>query len=135
MQNSTEILIRSYYNSFNRKDVDGFLNMLAEDVVHDINQGGREIGKTAFRSFLQRMNRSYEEQVVDVQVMTNNDGSRAAAEFTVLGTYIATDTGMPPARGQRYRLQAGAFFELDGGKISRISSAYNLGDWLKQVEA
>ena len=134
MKNSTEILIHSYYNNFNRKDVDGFLKALSDDVVHDINQGGREIGKIAFRSFLERMNRSYDEQIVDVQVMTNNDGSRAAAEFTVLGAYIANDDGMPPARGQRYRIQAGAFFELKGGKIARITSTYNVRDWLKQVQ-
>ena len=61
-------------------------------------------------------------QIVDLQVMTNQDGSRAAAEFTVLGKYIATDEGLPPARGQRYRLPAGAFFELKDGKIARISN-------------
>ena len=134
MKNSTEILIHSYYNNFNRKDVDGFLKALSEDVVHDINQGNREIGKVAFRNFLERMNRYYDEQIVDVQVMTNSDGSRAAAEFTVLGAYVATDEGMPPARGQRYRLQAGAFFELKSGKIARITSTYNVRDWLKQVQ-
>lgn len=134
MRNSTEVLIHSYYNHFNRKDVDGFLKMLSDDVVHDINQGGREIGKVAFRIFLERMNKTYDEQIVDVQVMTNTDGSRAAAEFTVLGAYIASDEGLPPARGQRYRLQAGTFFELKGGKIARVSTAYNLRDWLKQVQ-
>jgi steroid delta-isomerase-like uncharacterized protein len=135
MRNPTEVLIHAYYNNFNRKDVAGFLDVLSEDVVHDINQDGREVGKPAFRSFLERMNRSYDETIVDLQVMTNEDGSRAAAEFTVLGAYINTDEGLPPARGQRYRLQAGAFFELKGGKIARISNTYNLKDWLRQVEA
>ena len=135
MQNSTEVLIHSYYNNFNRQDVDGFLKVLSDDVVHDINQGRRETGKIAFRAFLDRMNKCYDEQIVDVHVMTNSDGSRAAAEFTVLGAYIATDEGFPPAKGQRYRLQAGAFFELKGGKIARITSAYNVRDWLKQVQS
>ena len=134
MKNSTEILIHSYYNNFNRKDVDGFLKVLADDVAHDINQGNREVGKIAFRSFLERMNRHYDEQIVDVHVMTNSDGSRAAAEFTVLGAYVGTDEGLPKARGQRYRLQAGAFFELKGGKIARITSTYNVRAWLKQVQ-
>ncbi len=135
MRNPTEVLIHSYYNTFNRKDVDAFLDVMSEDVVHDINQGGREVGKSAFRDFMARMNRSYDEQVVDVQVMTNQDGSRAAAEFTVLGAYISTGDGMPPARGQRYRLKAGAFFELKGGKIARITNTYNVQEWLRQVEA
>lgn len=133
MRNSTEVLIHAYYNSFNRKDLDAFLDVLSDDIAHDINQGGREIGKPAFRAFLERMNRCYDEQIVDVAVMSNGDGSRAAAEFTVLGAYIGTDEGLPPARGQRYRLRAGAFFELQRGRISRISNTYNIQDWLRQV--
>ena len=133
MRDETQKLIRAYYAAFNAKDVDGFLALLAEDVVHDINQGGRENGKQAFAAFLARMNRCYDEQIVDLAVMSNEDGSRAAAEFTVLGKYLVTDAGLPPARGQSYRLPAGAFFEIRDGKIARISNYYNLEDWLKQV--
>jgi steroid delta-isomerase-like uncharacterized protein len=135
MRNSTEVLIHAYYNNFNRKDVDGFLDVLSDDVVHDINQGGREVGKSAFRRFLERMNHCYDEQIVDVQVMSNQEGTRAAAEFTVLGAYVSTDDGLPPARGQRYKLQAGAFFELRKDKIARISNTYNMPEWIKQVGA
>ena len=132
---AAETLIRSYYDRFNAKDVAGFLALLADDVAHDINQGGRETGIAAFRAFLERMNRCYDEQIVDLAVMTNEDGSRAAAEFIVLGRYLAADDGLPPATGQTYRLPAGAFFELRGGKVARISNYYNLEDWLKQVRA
>ncbi|WP_298724452.1 ketosteroid isomerase-related protein [uncultured Ferrovibrio sp.] len=130
---AAEKLIHAYYDAFNRKDIEGFLSLLTDDVVHDINQGGREIGKEKFRAFLERMNRSYEEKIVDIFVMTNEDGSRAAAEFTVLGVYLETDEGLPPAEGQRYTLPAGAFFEIRDGKVARISNNYNLNDWLKQV--
>lgn len=132
--NSTEILIRTYYDRFNAKDVDGFLELLSEDVAHDINQGGRETGKPAFRAFLERMNRSYDEQIVDIAVMVNGDGTRAAAEFTVLGKYLRTDEGLPPAGGQPYRLPAGAFFDVKDGRIARITNYYNLEDWLRQVQ-
>ncbi|HVV29153.1 MAG TPA: ketosteroid isomerase-related protein [Rhizomicrobium sp.] len=129
----TEALIRDYYSAFNAGDVEGFLDLLAEDVIHDINQGGTEKGKRAFAAFLERMNRCYEEQIVDLAVMTNDDGSRAAAEFIVLGKYLKTDAGLPPASGQAYRLPAGAFFEVKNGKVARISNTYNLQDWLRQV--
>ncbi|MBM3600321.1 MAG: isopropylmalate/homocitrate/citramalate synthase [Alphaproteobacteria bacterium] len=127
--------VRAYYRAFNAGDVDGFLAQLTDDVVHDISQGGREIGRAAFRRFLEHMNRCYGEKIVDLTVMTEPTGRRAAAEFTVLGTYLATDTGLPPARGQRYRLPAGAFFELRNGKVARISNHYNFKDWLAQVGA
>lgn len=128
-------LIQRYYDAFNDRDVDGFLDLLAEDVVHDINQGGRETGRAAFRAFLERMNRCYEEKVVDLFIMSNADGSRAAAEFTVLGVYLESDDGLPDAEGQRYSLPAGAFFEIRDGQIARITNTYNLTDWLKQVSS
>ncbi|WP_370156609.1 ketosteroid isomerase-related protein [Ferrovibrio sp.] len=129
----TARLIEAYYDAFNAQDTDRFLGYLADDVVHDINQGGRETGKDAFRAFLGRMNRCYEEKIVDLFVMTNADGSRAAAEFTVLGVYLETDDGLPEAEGQQYKLPAGAFFEIRDGKVARISNSYNLSDWVKQV--
>jgi len=130
---ATEALIRRYYAAFNALDFEGFLGLLSDDVAHDINQGGRETGIPAFRAFLARMDRCYAEQIVDIAVMTNADGSRAAAEFTVLGSYKASDEGLPPARGQTYRLPAGAFFEIRDDRITRISNYYNLQDWLRQV--
>ncbi|MDG1169553.1 MAG: isopropylmalate/homocitrate/citramalate synthase, partial [Sulfitobacter sp.] len=57
----------------------------------------------------------------------------AAAEFTVNGTYLATDAGLPEARGQTYKIPAGSFFDIRDGKISRITTRYNLSDWTAQV--
>jgi steroid delta-isomerase-like uncharacterized protein len=50
-----------------------------------------------------------------------------------LGEYLARDAGLPPARGQRYALPAGAFFALMDGRISRVTMYYNLPEWLRQV--
>jgi steroid delta-isomerase-like uncharacterized protein len=132
-----ERLVRAYYAAFNVGDVAGFLALLTEDVAHGISQGGTEIGKPAFSRFLAHMNRCYREQILDLVVLTEPTGTRAAAEFTVHGSYIATDPGVPEgtpqAAGQTYILPAGAFFTLRDGKISRISNHYNLGDWVRQV--
>jgi steroid delta-isomerase-like uncharacterized protein len=65
--------------------------------------------------------------------MADSSGTRAAAEFTVHGTYLVADEGLPPARGQSYQLPAGAFFQLRDGLISRVTMYYNLNDWLAQV--
>lgn len=135
MTDATRQLIQDYYAAFNAADMPRFLGLLADDVVHDLNQGAREVGTAAFAVFMERMNRSYREEIVDITVMSTPDGRRAAAEFTVLGTYLKTDEGLPEARGQQYRLPAGAFFEIRGGKIARISNYYNLQDWLRQVRA
>jgi steroid delta-isomerase-like uncharacterized protein len=126
-------VIRAYYEAFNRGDREGMLALLAEDVAHDVNQGGRETGRAAFKAFLERMDRCYRERLVEIVVMASADGRRGAAEFVVEGTYFATDQGLPPASGQTYRLPAGAFFALAEGRIERVTTYYNLQDWLAQV--
>lgn len=126
-------VIRSYYDAFNRGDFAAFVDLLADDVVHDLNQGGREIGKDAFRAFLNRMNRCYRETLTDIVIFESPDGTRGAAEFVVHGRYVATDERLPEATGQTYVLPAGAFFEVGGGKVARISNYYNLTDWIAQV--
>ncbi len=127
-------VIGAYYDAFNRGDREGMLALLTEDVAHDVNQGGCETGKDAFRRFLTHMDRCYREELSDIVVMVSVDGSRAAAEFVVSGIYLATDEGLPPARGQTYRLPAGTFFALRHGRIARVTTYYNLTDWVAQVE-
>jgi steroid delta-isomerase-like uncharacterized protein len=131
----TQELIALYYQTFNRGDRPAFLRLLHPDVVHDINQGGSESGIEAFRIFLDRMDRCYAEQVEDLVVMTSADGTRAAAEFFIRGTYLNTDEGLPPATGQTYHLRVGAFFEIKDGLVARVTNYYNLTDWLRQVGA
>ena len=63
----------------------------------------------------------------------HRDGARAAAEFNVHGTYKATDSGLPEAKGQTYVLPAGTFFAIRDGKIARVTTYYNLTDWIAQV--
>ncbi|MCU0735354.1 MAG: nuclear transport factor 2 family protein [Methylotetracoccus sp.] len=133
MTQNAKALIEKYYGAFNAGDMDTFLELLTDDVVHDINQGERQTGKQAFRAFMDKMNTNYKEQLVDMVIMASEDGTRAAAEFVVLGEYLKTDEGLPPAKGQKYHLPAGAFFEIRDGKVARITNYYNLQDWIDQV--
>jgi steroid delta-isomerase-like uncharacterized protein len=132
---TTQDIISAYLAAFNCGDWPGMLALLTDDVVHDINQGGAEHGKPAFAGFLDRMARCYREELRDIVIMVSADGARAAAEFQVHGAYLAQDNGLPPARGQRYALPAGAFFSLKDGRISRVTMYYNLQEWLRQVGA
>ncbi|MDB5374233.1 MAG: isopropylmalate/homocitrate/citramalate synthase [Belnapia sp.] len=133
-----EALIRAYYAAFGQVGGNGdsreaMLALLTETVAHDVNQGARETGKQAFRDFLHHMDRSYRETITGLVVMVDATGARAAAEFVVEGEYLATDAGLPAARGQHYRLPAGAFFTLEDGLIARVSTYYNLQEWLRQI--
>ena len=130
---ATKTLIETYYAAFNRGDSDGMLALLADYVIHDVNQGERRVGKDRFRAFNARMAHNYQEKLEGIVVMVSDDGKRAAAEFNVQGVYKNTDEGLPPASGQTYVLPAGTFFEVKGGKIARVTTYYNLTDWLLQV--
>jgi steroid delta-isomerase-like uncharacterized protein len=128
-------LLTRYYAAFNAGDRETFFSLQAEDVVHDLNQGGSETGVAAFREFMTRMDRCYRERLEDLVLFANEDGTRAAAEFTVHGEYLSTDEGLPEANGQTYVLPAGAFFQIKDGKVARVTMYYNLTEWLRQVGA
>jgi steroid delta-isomerase-like uncharacterized protein len=129
----SDALLRRYYDAFNRGDAAAMLDLLTEDVVHEPSQGAVRMGKAAFADFLAHMNRCYSEQVIDPVFLSSADGTRGAAEVMLEGHYMETDSDLPPASGQTYRLRVGAFFDIVDGRIARVSNHYNLADWLAQV--
>ena len=131
---STRKTVQAYYDAFNAGDPDGMIACLSAAFVHDVNEGDRRQGRRQFREFLDHMNRCYREALTDMVIMTSADGTRAAAEFVVNGTYLETDPGLPQASGQTYRLPAGAFLEIREDGIARVTTYYNLRDWIAQVE-
>ncbi len=130
---AAEALVRAYYAAFNAGDRAAMAALLAEDVAHDVNQGGRRVGLAAFRDFMAQMDAAYEERLEEIVVMADASGTRAAAEFVVVGRYLRTEPGLPAARGQSYRLPAGAFLAIEAGRITRVTTYYNLQDWIAQV--
>lgn len=128
-------LITAYFNAFNAGDTDAMLDMLHDEVEHHVNEGKIRRGKALFAEFNAHMAKCYRENLTDLVVFASKDGARAAAEFTVNGTYLSTDAGLPPAHGQTYRLPAGSFFSIRDGKIARVTTYYNLVDWTAQVSA
>ena len=127
--------IVAYYAAFNAGDAAGMLDCLTEDVEHRVNEGGVRRGKALFAEFCGHMGVSYREELREIEIFVNDAGTRAAAEFVVHGEYLKTDPGLPEARGQRYVLPAGSVFDLKDGKISRVTTFYNLNDWIAQVRA
>jgi steroid delta-isomerase-like uncharacterized protein len=129
----TIVLIARYYEAFTSREAERMLAWLSEDVAHDSNQGDRQVGKAAFRTFLAHMERCNDEHLTGMRIMASPDGTRAAAEFVVHGKYLITDADLPEASGQTYVLPAGAFFEVGEGLIRRVTMYYNLADWTRQV--
>ena len=112
----THPVIERYFAAFNDKDIPAMLDCLSDDIAHHVNEGQVRRGKPAFAEFCAHMARCYDETLTDMVIFSAQDGARAAAEFTVNGTYLATDDGLPQAHGQTYRLPAGSFFSVQGGQ-------------------
>ena len=131
----SQATIKAYFDAFNAGDTEAMLDCLTADVAHHVNEGKIRVGKIQFAEFCAHMSHCYAENLTDMVIMTAQDGTRAAAEYTVNGTYLNTDDGLPQARGQHYHLPAGSFFTLKDGLITRVVTYYNLADWVKQVSA
>src|SRR5690349_3159426 len=83
----TSALVLRFCAAYGRADLDVMLDCLADDVQHDVNQGERETGKAAFRTYMQNHAQNFREELRDIVVMSIDDGTRAAAEFCVHGIY------------------------------------------------
>lgn len=129
---SIETLER-YFAAFNRGDINGMVDELTDDVAHHVNEGRVRHGTELFRAFCGHMATCYREELTEIVLFVTPDGTRGAAEYVVNGTYLATDAGLPEAKGQSYVLPAGSFFTLRDGRISRVTTYYNLADWIRQV--
>ena len=126
-------LIQAYFDAFNAKDTDAMLACLSEDVAHHVNEGEIRVGRDKFAAFCEHMSRCYAETLTDMVIFIDDTGTRAAAEYTVNGTYLQTDGDLPEAKGQTYKLPAGSFFDIADEKITRVTTYYSLSGWTAQV--
>ena len=113
----SEKLIQAYYTAFSIGDVEGLLKLLDDGVIHDTGDGTREFGKEAFRARFERDRQSRQESAHDLAVMSDGEGRRLAAEFTLIGRVVDS--------GQEYGGSAGAFFLVDERKILRVTEYRN----------
>lgn len=126
-------IVKKYYQHFNNREWEGMVALLDEQIRHEPNQGTPRIGLELFREFQAHMDRCYEEQLTDLVFFQGEQPHRIAVEFTVNGIYKATDDDLPPAEGQRYVLPAAAFLEVKEGRITRVTTYYNLPLWMQLV--
>ncbi|PWK18903.1 steroid delta-isomerase-like uncharacterized protein [Arcicella aurantiaca] len=126
-------LVQQYYQYFNEKNWNGMLSLLHPEVRHESNQGDVRIGIENFTKFLQKMDECYDENLTDMVFFTEPSDQRIAAEFTVNGIYKKADEDLPPAHNQTYILPAASFLGITDGKISRVTTYYNLPLWIELV--
>lgn len=136
MTNPNAEIIKSYFAAFNAGDTKTMLSLLHPDVIHEINQGETQIGLESFTKFMAHMDECYKEELKDMSIFSSDSATdnRVSAEYVVHGTYLKTDGQLPEARQQNYAIRAGSFFEINGGKIKRVTTYYNLPRWIEMVK-
>lgn len=127
-------LLQRYFQALNDRDIRACLALVSDELTLEPNQGFAEHGRDAFAGYLERQLHCYRETIESLVIMAEPQGRHAACEYHVSGEYLATDDGLPEACGQRYEMRVGAFLEIRGGLISRISLHFNLPNWLAQVD-
>lgn len=127
-------IVKDYYQYFNNQDWNGMLSLVSEDICHEPNEGQTRKGIELFKEFLQKMDTAYQETLTNQVFFSSEENpTRIATEFTVNGIYKIAEPGLPAAHGQQYILPAGAFLEVNDGKITRITTYYNLELWISLV--
>ena len=121
----TATLIERCLAAFNASDHAALLDCVSEDVALDTGPGRREIGKERLRWLMAFGTRHFRASVSDIVVMTDDVGGRAAAEFTLRGSYAETTEGLPAANGQSFSVQTGIFVEVDDGLVTRLSTHFD----------
>lgn len=136
-KSSATKVIESYFAAFNAGDTEKMLSLLHPDVEHEINQGQTQRGAETFAKFMVHMDNCYREQLKDMVIFSStvsSESGRVSAEYDVHGVYLKTDGQLPEARQQKYVIRAGSFFEVQDGKIKRVTTYYNLPKWVEMVK-
>ncbi len=126
-------VVKNYYQAFNSRDWSAMISFVDDNIRHEPNQGTPRIGKALFTDFMKHMDDSYSEELKDIVLFSSETEGRIAAEFVVHGTYKNSEEGLPEAKGQNYVLPASAFLEVVNGKITRVTTYYNLELWIQLV--
>ncbi|AZZ38155.1 isopropylmalate/homocitrate/citramalate synthase [Bdellovibrio sp. qaytius] len=128
-------IVKKYFAAFNEGRTKDMLALLHPEVQHDRNQSTSVIGLEAFTKFMTHMDACYKEELKNMSYFTSQtDRNRVSVEFDVHGTYLKTDGNLPQARGQKYVVPAGSFLETKDGKIKRVTTYYNLPQWIESVK-
>jgi len=112
--------ISQYFSAFNHADWEGMLSALTDDVRLEINGGQAIVGQKAFTEHLSENKMHFLEVFSDVHIVAGSSPGEYAVDYVLSGQYLSSAPGLPPARGQHYRLGGQANFAMRDGAIARI---------------
>ncbi|KFB09639.1 nuclear transport factor 2 family protein [Nitratireductor basaltis] len=120
-QLETRSLVERFLTALNAADWDAATTLVAEDAAIDLPGEERVIGADKLHWYLGQTGRQYRFHVSDLEILVSESGVRAAAEFTLTRNYVDSSDLPEQIRGQSVALQGAIMFEVDDGKITRMT--------------
>lgn len=130
---ATENLIKAYIDAANIPDNAAIIALMDDDVVFELGQGIRQIGTENLRFLLASKASHMKEQLADAVIMSSEDGSFGAAEFTWKGVNNTPVEGISHSVGARFSMRSVITFEVEDGKFTRITSHRDMQEWQRQI--
>lgn len=130
-----QALASSFFEALNARDFDRLARLTDEDVALDTMLGQRTIGREPMRTAIANYLRHFDEEFLDIVLMSDPFGQRIAADVTAKGRYSETMPGFAKADGQAYAVPAVFVFEIEDGVIIRISHYRNTGAFATALAA
>src|SRR6204780_667376 len=88
---NTQTLIAQAYSAFNRRDIDGALALMSENVSWPrASEGGRAVGKEEIRAYWTRQWKEFDPHVEPVEVI-HREGSKTAVRVHQLVKTLSGD--------------------------------------------
>ena len=110
--------------------------LFSEHIIYSINIYPPAIGMNSLIEHMHQSIKDYDEQLVDVVSMANEDGSFASAKFRFVGKYCGNgkDFGLELKHtGHKYDLLGYNFIIIEGAAIVEIKAFFNEDDLKAQI--
>ena len=123
---SGKAVVQSYVDAWNKRDSAALDTLLAADVIHeDFAQNARRKGRVEVVEYMRRTMATQPDFKLDVT--TNiEDGRNVAIERTWAATYTGPDPTGKPLTNRRISARGASFFEVEKGKIKRITDYWDV---------
>lgn len=110
----------AFFEAFAPRDVDALMQLVSADIVEAVQGVGVMTGAAEGRAFLTGLFASFPDLASEV-VRVTAAGRVVAVERVGRGTFTGRPWRGLPASGKPFESRGAAFFEVDGGRASRIT--------------
>ena len=132
VRSTAQGLVEHWASVWSSRNVAKVVSIFTDDCVYeDVTMGAVNHGKTELETFARAIFEAFPDFTIYLTSQFDA-GSWAGAEWTMSGTHKGDLPGLP-ATGKRFSIRGATVFELQGGKIRRVSDYWDMVSFLKQI--